>query len=213
MSAQTNYSYSTPKGVPGGKYDISIDTVNSRTNGEADGKMKFGLAVTVGDNPGSDVKIPVAGTTAQKIEGITLHAENTEQDMSGKVVIKNGATLSVMTKGHVWGRVGEDVEPTYKDKAYVIKDGEDAGCFTHRSAAYTRYEKCESGDAGAKQIIDNSGSVSGQQIKLESVTPVQSGYTPAVGDYVVSKQRHGETLDIGAVFGNASDDGIAVIEL
>lgn len=213
MSAQTNYSYSTPKGVPGGKYDISDDIVNSRTNDEADGNMKFGLAVAVGSTPGASVKVPVAGTTKEKIEGVTLHAENTEQDMNGKVVIKNGATLGVMTKGHVWGRTGEGAEPTYRDKAYVIVDGEDAGCFTHRSEAYTRYEQCESGTAGAKQIIANEESVSGQQIKLESVTPVAPGYTPVVGDYVVSKQHHGATVDIGAVFGNASDDGIAVIEL
>ena len=48
---------------------------------------------------------------------------------------------------------------------------------------------------------------------ISEVKPVVGGYQPAVGDHVLSKQIHGATVDIGAVFGAHSDNGIAVVEL
>jgi len=156
MAAQLTYGFSTPKGLAGGKVDLADDVVASRTVEAADGVLKFGMAVAVGDNAGDGIKAVSEGITKDKIDGVLLHAANTEQDMSGKVVIKNGTTQSVMKKGHVWGRLATGAEATYKAAAYVVASGEDAGCFTN--------------------VADGN-------------------------------------IDIGAVFGNATDTGIAVIEL
>ena len=72
MAAQMNYNFSTPKGVAGGKYDLAFDEVVTRSNENDDGVMKFGLAVAQGTNVGHGVVVLVIGTTADKIEGITL---------------------------------------------------------------------------------------------------------------------------------------------
>ena len=156
MAAQKDYRYSTPKGVPGGKVDISFDEVATRINEAEDGALKFGMAAAVGSAPGANVTIPGADTTAEKIEGVVLHHPNTEHSQDGKVVIKKDATVGIMTKGRVWARLAADIIPAYREKAYVCISGDDAGAFTN--------------------VADGA-------------------------------------LDIGAVFGNASDDGIAVIEL
>ena len=160
MAAQLNYNYGTPKGVPGGKFDIAFDEVVTRKNENEDGVMKYGLAVAVGTDVGNGIKVPVTGTTAAQIEGITIALPNTEQDMAGKVVVKKNASLSVMKKGNIWGRLATGASPTY-----VIPEGDEAGTFTHAA--------------------DNGKSDGGKV----------------------------EYLDIGATFGNASDDGIAVIVL
>lgn len=133
MAAQTSYGYSTPKGVPGGMYDISFSEVVTRNNEEEDGALKYGMAVMVGTTPGTTVKKPVAGTTADQIEGIAIAAPNTEQDMKGNVVVRNGVSLNVMKKGGVWGRLATDVTPSYGVPAYVVIDGDDAGKFTTAS--------------------------------------------------------------------------------
>ena len=156
MAAQTNYSYSTPKGVAGGKVNLFHDEVITRQNEAQDGALKYGMAVKVGTAPGSNVTVPTEGTTATQIEGVVLAHPNTEQDTKGKVVVKNGVSLSVMTKGCVWGRLAKDVTPTYNSKAYVVVSGEDAGTFTDKADG---------------------------------------------------------AVDIGAKFGNETDDGIAVIVL
>ena len=213
MAAQLNYTYSTPKGTPGQKVDISFDEVVTRMNQEQDGVLRYGMAAQIGDDPGTSVKVPVSGATAADIEGVVLRAANTEQDMQGHVVVRNAVSVGIMTHGKIWGRTADGAEPAYGKTAYVIVDGEYAGTFTDKSAAYSVYEKCESGTSGAKEVIADEGEVSGEQIKLSEVTPTASGYTPAVGDYVVSTQVFGTPVDIGARFGNASDDGIAVIEL
>ncbi len=163
MAAQLDYGYSTPKGVAGGKYDIAFDEVITRKNEEADGVLKYGMAAMVGTNAGSGVKVPATGCTADKIEGIVLRAANTEQDMGGHVVVKNNASVGIVRRGHVWGRIASDAVPAYGAKAYVVVTGEDAGTFTHLD----------------KQTGEG---------------------TPA-------------NVDIGATFGNAKDDGIAVIEI
>ena len=147
MAAQLNYNYGTPKGVPGGKFDIAFDEVVTRKNENEDGVMKYGLAVAVGTDAGNGIKVPA------------------EQDMAGKVVVKKNASLSVMKKGNIWGRLATGATPTYGAKAYVIPEGDEAGTFTHAA--------------------DNGKSDSGKV----------------------------EYLDISATFGNASDDGIAVIVL
>lgn len=156
MAAQLDYSYSTPKGVAGGKVDIAFDEVITRKNEEADGVLKYGMVAMIGTAKGIGVKVPIAGIDANQIEGIVLHAANTEQDMKGKVVVPNNASVGILRKGRIWGRTASDAASAYKAKAYVVADGDDAGTFTDKAEG---------------------------------------------------------NIDIGAKFGNASDDGIAVIEI
>lgn len=211
MAAQLNYGFSTPKGVAGGKVDLADDIVISRTIEAEDGALKFGMAVAIGTNAGDGIKMVSSSTSAKNVEGVLLHAANTEQDMNGKVVIKQGTTQSVMKKGHVWGRLSSDAVHQYGEKAYVVVDGDEAGSFTHTSAAATVYVACDSTTSGAKEVVaDDTETPTASQIKVSEVTP---GYVPEVGEYVVSKQVHGTTIDIGAKFGNATDDGIAIIIL
>jgi len=131
MAAQTNYSFDTPKGVPGGKVDLIHDEVVTRTIEAEDGVLKYGMAVAVGTKAGDTVKVPSA--TTDKIEGVLLCHPNTEQDMKGNVVVKKGVSVGVMTEGRIWGRLATDVTPAYKEKAYVVVSGEDAGTFTNNA--------------------------------------------------------------------------------
>jgi hypothetical protein len=130
MAAQLNYDYSTPKGVAGGIFDISFTDVVTRQNQENDGVLKFGMAVAVGTNAGTDVKVPVSGTTAAQIEGVAVCAANTEQDMDGHVHVTKGHAVSIMKRGKIWGRLADETAPTYGATAYVSIDGETAGSFT-----------------------------------------------------------------------------------
>lgn len=144
MAAQMNYSFDTPKGVAGGKVDLAYDEVVTRQNEEADGVLKFGMAAAVGTSAGSTVKVPAAGTTKAQIEGVVLHAANTEQDMSGKVILKKDVSVGIMRKGHVWGRLAADAVTTYAQTAYVVTSGKDAGAFTHLET--------QTGDDGAANL-------------------------------------------------------------
>ncbi len=213
MAAQLDYGYSTPKGVAGGKFDIAYDEVVTRKNEEEDGVLKYGMVAMVGTSKGTDVKVPTTGATKATIEGIVLRAANTEQDMKGKVVVRKNASVGILRKGHVWGRISQECAPEYMKTAYVVVDGEDVGCFTDQSVTYSVYVKVGAGDSGAKEVIADTATPTSDQIKVSEVTPASAGYVPTIGDYVVSKQLHGATVDIGARFGNASDDGIAVIEI
>ena len=214
MAAQLDYGYGMSKGVPGGKYDLSSDEVITRTNEEEDGVLRFGMAAMVGTMPGTTVKVPGTGATAQKIEGIVLAAENTEQDRKGRVVIPNNASVGIMTHGKIWGRISSDAVPVYGNTAYVVVDGEEAGSFTSASTEVSVYLPCDADASGALEVVaDNTASPAAAQIKVSGVAPVAGGYVPAVGDHVEQKKIHGETVDIGAVFGTETDDGIAVIIL
>ena len=214
MAAQMDYSYSTRKALPGAKADIRFDEVVTRRNEEADGVLEYGMAVQAGTTPGVTVKVPVSGATAGQIEGVVLRVANTEEDRKGTLIVPGGAALGIMKAGRIWARLASDAVPEYGKAAYVVTDGDEAGYFTSASAAASVYQECESTDTGAKEVVaDDTASPTSSQIKLASVTPVANGYTPAVGDYVVSAQIHGATLDIGASFGNETDDGIAIIEL
>lgn len=131
MAAQKDYTYSTPKGVPGGKADISFDEVITRINEAEDGELKFGMAAAVGSMPGSNVMVPKEDTTAEKIEGVVLCHPNTEQDRKGNVIVRKDATVGIMRKGHIWGRVADGAAPAYGEKAYVSVSGDAAGTFTN----------------------------------------------------------------------------------
>ena len=214
MAAQIDYSYSTRKALPGAKADIRFDEVVTRRNEEADGVLEYGMAVQVGATPGVTVKVPVSGATAAQIDGVVMRVANTEEDKNGTLIVPGGAALGILKAGRIWARLASDAVPEYGKAAYVVTDGNEAGYFTSASSAASVYVKCASTDSGAKEVVaDDTESPTSGQIKVAAVTPVQSGYTPAVGDYVVSEQIHGATLDIGASFGNEAEDGIAIIEL
>ena len=87
MSAQTTYSQSTPRGAAGGLYDLSGHAVNTRINAETGLTMKFGLGVVQGSVPGSEIKLPAAGATADKFEGITVNGYTNEMNSEGAVFI------------------------------------------------------------------------------------------------------------------------------
>lgn len=131
MAAQLNYNYSTPKGVPGGKFDLADDVVASRINEEESGVLKFGVAVAQGASVNKGIKLPTAASS--KIVGVVLANANTEQDKDGKVIVEKGRTVGVLTHGHVWGRTATDVTPVYGAKAYVVASGAEAGYFTTSS--------------------------------------------------------------------------------
>lgn len=135
MAAQTTYGYSTPKGVPGGLYDISQHEVNTRMNEEEDGKMGFGVGVVHGTSKGYTVKLPIAASTAGQFEGVTIYGVTVEHDMTGKVVVRKDTTVGVVRTGKVWVKVAAGVEPDYNEKLYMIKDGAEAGYFTNVSGA------------------------------------------------------------------------------
>lgn len=156
MAAQLNYSYSTPKGTPGEKFDISFDEVVTRKNQEEDGVLRYGMAAQIGNDAGTTVKVPVTGATADDIEGIVVRAANTEQDMNGHVVVRKDTSVGIMKKGKIWGRLATGAAPKYGAIAYVVVGGKDSGTFTNEPT---------------------------------------------------------DAVDIGANFGNVSDDGISVIEL
>lgn len=132
---QTAYGYNTPAGVPGGLFDLSNNDIVARSNEAETGKMKFGLGVTQGTDAGVGVKIPVSADTVDRFEGITVYQASTELDREGKIAIPNKATLSIMNYGKVYARVASSATVTYGSTAYLVTDGDEAGCFTNKDDA------------------------------------------------------------------------------
>ncbi len=135
MAAQMNYSYDTPKGVPGGKFGIGFDEVVTRMNEETDGVLKFGMGVVVGTDAGTTIKKPAAASDV--FEGVAVCSANTEQDMDGKVHIAEGHSVPVMKRGMIWARLADSTAPAYGAAAYLVASGDDAGAFTATKSAST----------------------------------------------------------------------------
>jgi hypothetical protein len=130
---QNNYSYTSQRGVPGGLVDSSPRSVRSRANGETSSTaIKFGLGVVQGATPGTDVKLPVAASTAAQFEGVVL-SDIAEYDLDGAVRNEPTKVLGVLEWGKVWVRVPEGLTIAYNDSAYLVKTGDDAGKFTNDS--------------------------------------------------------------------------------
>lgn len=213
MAAQTSYNFGFAKGVAGGLFDLSAHEIPTR---QAEGNLTFGIGTVKGTNAGVDVKKPTSSSTAADFEGVVVHnSVMTELDMDNNLVIKGKRTVGCLISGKIWAGIAPGTTPSYKGKAYLVKDGDYAGYFTSQSGAYSVYEKCESTTTGAQLIVADTATPGENEIKLSSVTPLADGYTPAVGDYVKNTQIYGAGLDVGAVFGTAadSDNGIAVIVL
>ncbi|MEG1716187.1 MAG: hypothetical protein RR275_05205 [Lachnospiraceae bacterium] len=213
MAAQTSYGFGFPKGVAGGLFDLSHHEVVTR---QAEGTVHFGVGVVIGTNAGTDVAVPTSDSTASDFEGVVVHnSVMVELDMKNNLNIEDKRTVGCLNKGKLWVALAPGAVPSYKQAAYLVKDGDYAGCFTSQSGAYSIYCKCKSTDTGANKIIADTATPGTNEVKLSAVTPVEAGYTPAVNDYVLSKQIYGAPLNVGAKFGTAddSDNGIAVIEL
>jgi hypothetical protein len=134
MSAQTSYSYQTPKGVAGSLFDLAPYSIDSRINGETDpGKLKFGMGAVQGTVPGSDVKVPTGADTAAKFEGVVLTGFTNEMNREGDVVIFPGQTVGVLRYGKPWARIADGITVAYGDPLYLITDGADAGLFSNVS--------------------------------------------------------------------------------
>ncbi len=133
MSAQTNYSFSSPIGAAGGIVDIAPYAIDTFLNAEETGTLKFGLGVVKGETPGTNIILPTSGAKAEDFEGIAVNNRTTEYDVEGKLHIRKGASVGVMRFGRIYGQVANGVEPSYGDTVYLITDGDEVGCFTNES--------------------------------------------------------------------------------
>lgn len=127
---QTTYKYSTPLGQPGGLYDMSWHEIDSFANENNDGVMKFGMGVVRGTSAGKQVKVPVSGSAAGDFEGIVVNKPASENTLTGGPQMKKNCTVGVMRYGRIYGLLATGVTPTYGAAVYLVKTGDDAGCFT-----------------------------------------------------------------------------------
>lgn len=128
--AQLSYGYDIPAGVAGGIYGLENYDIVARLNDEETGKMKFGVGVVQGANAGKSVKVPASGATAAQFEGVVVYTANRELTYEGATNLRKGTPLSIMNYGKVWVRVGESASVAYGADAYLITNGDEAGCFT-----------------------------------------------------------------------------------
>ena len=133
MSAQTTYRYNTVPGAAGGIVDIAPYAIDTFLNEENNGVLKFGMAAVQGTKAGTEIKKPVAASTAAKFEGIVTNNRTTEYDLDGNLSIRKGASVGVMRYGRIYARIAPNVTPAYGDALYFVKSGDNAGCFTNTS--------------------------------------------------------------------------------
>ena len=139
MSGQTSYGFGFPKGVAGGLFDLSAHEVSTRQS-EGEG-VTFGVGVVVGTNKGTDVKLPTADSTADQFEGVVVHnSVMAELDMNNKLNIGEKRTVGCLHHGKIWVKTGENAAPAYKEKVYLIVEGEEAGLFTTSADTATKIE-------------------------------------------------------------------------
>ncbi len=127
MGVQTSYNYGMSKGIAGGLYDITNYENNTFIT---PGGIPFGYGVVKGTVPGSDIKLPSAASTAADFEGVTQNGFTTQQDMQGNAVPAEGESMGVLRSGKIWAVLGKAAVPAYEKAAYLITDGDEAGCFT-----------------------------------------------------------------------------------
>lgn len=135
MGAQTSYNFATPIGVAGGLYDLSDYKIDTRINADATRKLQFGMGVVRGDKPGVNVVLPTAESTAAAFDGLALNGFHTQQNMEGELKLLPKQSVGVLRSGRAWARIKTGISPAYGDALYLIKSGEDAGCFTNAADA------------------------------------------------------------------------------
>lgn len=139
MAVQTSYKFGFPKGVAGGLFDLSAHEVVTR---QAEGtEISFGMGVVIGTNKGADVKLPTAEATSEDFEGVVVHnSVMVEMDRDNKVQIGEKRTVGCLHNGKIWVKTGANAVPAYKEKVYLITDGDEAGCFTTSADTATKVE-------------------------------------------------------------------------
>ena len=120
-AVQTSYGFGFPKGVAGGLFDLSAHDVTTR-QAEGDG-VAFGLGVVIGTNKGTDVNSVMV-----------------EKDMDNNVSINSKRTVGCLHFGRIWVQTGAAAKPAYKEKVYLITDGDEAGKFTTSADSATKVE-------------------------------------------------------------------------
>lgn len=139
MAVQTNYKFGFPKGIAGGLFDLSAHEVVTR---QAEGtETSFGIGVVIGTNKGIDVKLPTTDATSQDFEGVVVHnSVMIEMDMNNQVKIGEKRTVGCLHHGKIWVKTGANAVPAYKEKVYLITDGEETGMFTTSADSATKVE-------------------------------------------------------------------------
>ena len=86
MAVQTSYGFRSPKGVPGGLFDLSAHEVATR---QAEGSgIAFGSGVVVGTNKGIDVTLPDSSSEAEDFEdGKEAGCFTTSADTATKMAV------------------------------------------------------------------------------------------------------------------------------
>lgn len=139
MAVQTSYNFGFPKGIVGGLFDLSAHEVVTR---QAEGtEISFGMGVVIGTNKGTDVKLPTTDATSEDFEGVVVHnSVMVEMDRDNKVQIGEKRTVGCLYHGKIWVKTGANAVPAYKEKVYLITDGEEAGMFTTSADTATKVE-------------------------------------------------------------------------
>lgn len=131
-AVQTSYGFGFAKGVAGGLYDLSAHEVSTKQT-EGTG-ISFGVGVVAGTDRGTDVSLPTASAGTLDFEGVVVHnSAMVEMDMDNKVTIGDKRTVGCLHHGKIWVKTGAKAVPRYKEKVYLITDGDEAGLFTTAS--------------------------------------------------------------------------------
>jgi hypothetical protein len=81
------------------------------------------------------VKVPVAGSGATDFEGVVVNRRTTENAIDGGPIIKKKATVGVLRYGRIYVQLATGAAPSYGAAVYMVKNGDDAGCFTESSSS------------------------------------------------------------------------------
>lgn len=127
--SQRSYKFNAPLGIAGGIVDLAPYAIDTFTNEENTGTMKFGYGVVKGTNAGVGVKLPTANTDV--FEGVTINNRTTEYDLDSNLRIVENAAIGVMRYGRVYVRIASGLSIAYNDAVYLICTGNDKGKFTN----------------------------------------------------------------------------------
>ena len=81
------------------------------------------------------------GGTSDDFEGVVVHnSVMVEKDMDNNVSINSKRTVGCLHFGRIWVQTGAAAKPAYKEKVYLITDGDEAGKFTTSADSATKVE-------------------------------------------------------------------------
>ena len=81
------------------------------------------------------------GATSDDFEGVVVHnSVMVEKDMDNNVSINSKRTVGCLHFGRIWVQTGAAAKPAYKEKVYLITDGDEAGKFTTSADSATKVE-------------------------------------------------------------------------